>query len=177
MLELEWREPTGRGQEPRSSVMRRDHRTVEDTAGRVGACPHGRTQPVLVRPVRRPRVRGGAEQGRHQPGHRGGPARAGCLRHLSALAGDGMRGRIVPGDGDVRHGTTNGYKNLRCRCAECRRAWANCVAKQRVERMRSNIPVPHGTTNGYGNYGCRCASCTAANTDAQRARHLRSVTA
>ena len=29
------------------------------------------------------------------------------------------RSVINPGDGDDRHGTWNGYKNLACRCASC----------------------------------------------------------
>lgn len=29
------------------------------------------------------------------------------------------RQRIIPGDGDHRHGTKNGYVNLGCRCPEC----------------------------------------------------------
>jgi hypothetical protein len=35
------------------------------------------------------------------------------------------RQRIVSGDGDPRHGTMNGYHNLRCRCEICRAAWAD----------------------------------------------------
>lgn len=30
--------------------------------------------------------------------------------------------RMIPGDGDPRHGTSNGYVNLECRCGECRAA-------------------------------------------------------
>lgn len=69
---------------------------------------------------------------------------------------------IVPGDGDERHGTRNGYVNLGCRCTDCRRANAVGVAKRRTERRRSNIPVPHGTENGYMNYRCRCDACRVA---------------
>jgi hypothetical protein len=29
---------------------------------------------------------------------------------------------IEPGDGDPRHGTYNGYRNLSCRCDDCRAA-------------------------------------------------------
>ena len=32
------------------------------------------------------------------------------------------RTRIHPGDSDPRHGTTNGYRNLGCRCPLCRAA-------------------------------------------------------
>ena len=31
--------------------------------------------------------------------------------------------RIEPGDGDRRHGTANGYKNLGCRCDPCTEGW------------------------------------------------------
>jgi len=34
------------------------------------------------------------------------------------------RPKIEPGDGDPRHGSTNGYANLNCRCGDCRAAWA-----------------------------------------------------
>jgi hypothetical protein len=33
------------------------------------------------------------------------------------------RSRITAGDGDPRHGTANGYGNLKCRCPRCTRAW------------------------------------------------------
>lgn len=46
-----------------------------------------------------------------------------------------MRSRIQPGDGDPRHGTTNGYGNLGCHCGDCRRAWAAyCLPYQAVYR-------------------------------------------
>lgn len=38
--------------------------------------------------------------------------------------------RITPGDGDPRHGTRNGYVNLRCRGADC------TVAKRDSDRAR-----------------------------------------
>jgi hypothetical protein len=31
---------------------------------------------------------------------------------------------IYPDDGDQRHGTSNGYVNLGCRCDLCRIAWS-----------------------------------------------------
>lgn len=34
------------------------------------------------------------------------------------------KSRITPGDGDSRHGTSNGYNNLECRCQPCRDAHA-----------------------------------------------------
>lgn len=35
------------------------------------------------------------------------------------------RSRISPGDGDPRHGSWNGYHNLKCRCEACTAAWAD----------------------------------------------------
>ena len=74
---------------------------------------------------------------------------------------------------DPRHGTKNGYSNLRCRCDDCRAAWAAYCYKRQKERAASNIPFIHGTENGYGNYGCRCPSCTAARSAANLARYHR----
>lgn len=79
--------------------------------------------------------------------------------------------RITEGDGDPRHGTHNGYVNLRCRCQPCRDAMAAAMRAQRA-RMRSK-PVPdhvHGSDNGYCNYGCRCVPCTAAHTESDYRR-------
>lgn len=79
--------------------------------------------------------------------------------------------RIYPGDGDPRHGTYNGYHNLRCWCDDCRKANA---AHQRGANQRRAPLAPsdprHGTTNAYGNYGCRCTPCRKAGS-AARARH------
>jgi hypothetical protein len=76
---------------------------------------------------------------------------------------------------DPRHGTTNGYRNLKCRCERCRRANADDAAQRKAARR--NAPTPrrvHGTVNGYDNYSCRCARCTKAHTDAARnLRHRR----
>ena len=61
---------------------------------------------------------------------------------------------------DPRHGTNNGYSNLKCRCPRCRAAWAATVQKDRHARK-----VPdhvHGTENGYTNYRCRCTPCKTA---------------
>ena len=55
--------------------------------------------------------------------------------------------RIVARDGDRRHGTIGGYTNNRCRCTQCRAAWAAYVRSYRqrnpdqyqkhLERMRA----------------------------------------
>jgi hypothetical protein len=81
------------------------------------------------------------------------------------------RARIQPGDGDPRHGTTNGYNNLKCRCTACRAAWARRVAQRRRD-LRIGTLGPndkrHGTENGYVNYGCRCRRCTDIHTERRR---------
>lgn len=71
---------------------------------------------------------------------------------------------IVPGDGDHRHGTTNGYTNLSCRCQPCRDAFAATQRVLQAKRRGSLGPDDqrHGTYNGYRNYGCRCDACRAA---------------
>lgn len=64
---------------------------------------------------------------------------------------------------DPRHGTTNGYGNLGCRCDPCKSAWSAEQKKQR--RRRSEVPFeakPHGTVTGYANWQCRCDACLIA---------------
>ncbi len=63
---------------------------------------------------------------------------------------------IRRGDGDPRHGTDNGYRNLGCRCGPCTYA-ANSA---RNERRGKSAPAVHNA-NGYKN-GCRCDVCRAA---------------
>lgn len=41
---------------------------------------------------------------------------------------------IRPGDGDPRHGTTNGYNNLLCKCADCKAAHASYRRELRQRR-------------------------------------------
>jgi hypothetical protein len=79
---------------------------------------------------------------------------------------------IHPGDGDPRHGTENGYSNLRCRCQHCRRAWAFTVRKRRGRKRSEPTPVDaHGTVSGYSYWGCRCPKCTEIHNE--RYRELR----
>lgn len=67
---------------------------------------------------------------------------------------------------DERHGTTNGYCNHGCRCADCRRAWARYQAALKAKRTPPGPGDPrHGTNNLYVNFSCRCASCREAHTD------------
>lgn len=44
---------------------------------------------------------------------------------------------IQPGDGDPRHGTSNGYNNLKCRCPECTTAWAVYFRPLHAKYMRN----------------------------------------
>ena len=71
---------------------------------------------------------------------------------------------IEEGDGDPRHGTNNGYQNLRCRCRPCTDAFAAYTLVKHHARRGSLAPGDsrHGTYNGYRNYGCRCVDCKAA---------------
>lgn len=79
-------------------------------------------------------------------------------------------------DDDPRHGTTNGYNNLKCRCQPCRNAWASDVASSKERRSQRPIPNHvHGTQNGYGNYKCRCAACTRVWSSASTARNKRRI--
>mgnify|MGYP006921487216 CR=1 FL=1 len=75
---------------------------------------------------------------------------------------------------DLRHGTENGYVNLRCRCTACRAAFA---AAQRVYRERRAVMLAagliearHGTESTYKNYLCRCPECRFAKSKADAAR-------
>jgi hypothetical protein len=73
------------------------------------------------------------------------------------------RRTAIGGPDDPRHGTTNGYVNLRCRCERCRDA--NTVSQREQRARRVNAPFsqkPHGTKAGYQNWGCRCDDCTRA---------------
>ncbi len=81
--------------------------------------------------------------------------------------GDVEHGQELPPD-DPRHGTTNGYVNLRCRCARCREA--NRV--QHAEYMRrgraaGRVLGNHGTAYAYDS-GCRCNECRLAHNKKSR---------
>lgn len=66
---------------------------------------------------------------------------------------------------DPRHGTTNGYGNLGCRCDACREAnrlsHAAYVRRARETRELTGPDVKHGTSYRYG-MGCRCEECHEA---------------
>ena len=77
---------------------------------------------------------------------------------------------------DPRHGTTNGYGNMKCRCSACRAAWAASIYKRKSVRPPLLEGDPrHGTTNGYDNWSCRCSACRLAHTTYETARRKRKV--
>jgi hypothetical protein len=53
------------------------------------------------------------------------------------MSNDQRRITMTAGDGDPRHGTLNGYVNQRCRCVECRAAWAEYRRQQRAENLHA----------------------------------------
>jgi hypothetical protein len=62
----------------------------------------------------------------------------------------------------IPHGTQGGYTNHKCRCDECRAAWA-AFCRRAKERRAASVPDElHGTEFGYSNYKCRCPNCTQA---------------
>lgn len=75
-------------------------------------------------------------------------------------------------EGDPRHGTANGYGNLKCRCQPCRNAWAAYVRPRRAARAFREPPV-HGIESSYSNWRCKCALCRDAHAFEARARHYR----
>ncbi len=65
---------------------------------------------------------------------------------------------------DFTHGTLTGYTNRRCRCGDCRGAFAAYRRARRAKlRHAPAKQIPHGTLNGYTNYACRCYPCYQAN--------------
>jgi len=87
-----------------------------------------------------------------------------------------MMARIYPGDGDARHGTDNGYRNLRCRCPECTTAHSAALTRERAKRAPLAFWDPrHGTYGAYTNWGCRCDACRAATAEQQRAAYAARV--
>lgn len=61
------------------------------------------------------------------------------------------------------HGTITGYLSRKCRCDECKRAYADYRREYRMgRRIQIDKPLPpikHGTLNGYGRRKCRCDEC------------------
>lgn len=70
-------------------------------------------------------------------------------------------------EGDPRHGTVNGYGNLKCGCGPCKAAVAEAVrcTRDRFRRLRLAGAMPddaHGRATGYQLYGCDCDKCVTA---------------
>ncbi len=65
---------------------------------------------------------------------------------------------------DPRHGTVNGYSNLKCRCVPCRGAWTAFCKEARLRRAGRLAPEDdrHGRRSTYYNWVCRCDRCTDA---------------
>jgi hypothetical protein len=59
------------------------------------------------------------------------------------------------------HGTTNGYRNKKCRCIDCKAAKAE-ERKKAKSRPINGDEEWHGTVSGYVNRGCRCEKCFSA---------------
>ena len=65
--------------------------------------------------------------------------------------------------GEIIHGKASSYTNHGCKCAACKKAWAELIAQSKARRATRPVPEHlHGTQNAYGNYGCRCRPCTDA---------------
>lgn len=78
---------------------------------------------------------------------------------------------------DPRHGTSNGYGNLNCRCKKCKAAWAAHIsimtANRKKKLKKDPTLVPHGRASTYTNWGCRCKPCTKAANEDRRERKAR----
>lgn len=77
------------------------------------------------------------------------------------------KARIREGDGDPRHGTYNGYNNLKCRGECCRSAArrhsGDVPLKIHLARVHAAAQVVnHGTSWAYEGKGCRCPDCREA---------------
>lgn len=71
-------------------------------------------------------------------------------------------------DDDPRHGTINGYNNLKCRCDLCRDANTKSHAAY-MKRIRRDGRVlgTHGSSLSYDT-GCRCHTCKEAHNKKSR---------
>jgi hypothetical protein len=60
-----------------------------------------------------------------------------------ALCAAASMSAMIEGDGDPRHGTHNGYGNLKCRCAACRAANTKHHAEYMARTGRRSKPTPY----------------------------------
>lgn len=83
------------------------------------------------------------------------------------------RGPLVVDGVIVRHDVST-YSNLKCRCRECRAAWADYawqLARDRAAALRRDPSLAeHGTESTYKNWGCRCDDCRRAGSAAAQLR-------
>lgn len=79
---------------------------------------------------------------------------------------------LLPPD-DPRHGTSNGYGNLRCRCEACRRG-NRLQHAEYMSRVRAS-GQPRGEHGGRVAYdsGCRCDVCRDAHNERSREYYAR----
>ena len=84
------------------------------------------------------------------------------------------RGPLVVDGVIVRHDEIT-YSNLKCRCRECRAAWADYTWQLRRDRAEALKRDPslaeHGTESTYTNWCCRCNDCLRAWVAARRRRY------
>lgn len=77
---------------------------------------------------------------------------------------------------DPRHGTTNGYGNLGCRCDACREAHRKnhnrYMKRVREDGSLAGSGEKHGTSYRY-DVGCRCDDCREAHNAKSRATKAR----
>lgn len=90
--------------------------------------------------------------------------------------GDVSRPPVELPQDDARHGTTNGYGNLGCRCASCTEAHRQQHNRymQRVRETKKLVTADaaHGTSYRY-DVGCRCDPCREAHNRKSRATKQR----
>jgi hypothetical protein len=69
---------------------------------------------------------------------------------------------------EVAHGTATAYNRHKCRCEDCRAAWAEVMRRYR-NSSGTRSKAEHGTRSKYVG-GCRCDGCRKANSDYQSER-------
>ena len=68
----------------------------------------------------------------------------------------------------IRHGTTNAYRNHKCRCDRCVQAHNTECKTLRLRRFALTstaggiAPTQTHNASTYTNWGCRCDTCRAA---------------
>lgn len=73
-----------------------------------------------------------------------------------------MSRRIFPDDNDPRHGTSNGYQNCGCRCADCREAGVAYIRS--IQRKRNRECERCGAEIDFRTRGELCRECWLSDT-------------